>query len=334
MKAQASILRLLLAGGLVAGVSGCGPVESWLENNATTKPADVSGLSSADAAKYGKVATQIGLVDGLVDGFGSGVGSLAKGGSGARLAVASGSDCPVIDIVSGFNPSTYPPSPLPDSVSIDYDYTNSVAQPCLDENGNPLLGSYSVAMTGLDDETWPGSLLGTGSFTDPYRWRFDDATMVFAFDDMEADLPAGVVTKTTGKLKAVVTTDGSGNTTKVATNVGGIRTLFDDGAGTILTGLFSDLNLTKALPVGSDVSTNDGTFRLAVALFGYVDVTLDNVVVDQATCPHHPISGTVSFAGKDGDTVSLDFATGTCNTADETLADSTVVNDVVIEDIL
>lgn len=315
MNARASILRMMLAGGMVFGFSGCGYIENLLEDETTNNPADLSKLSASDAANYGSAATAVGLVDGLVEGFGSTVGNVAKAGV-ARLAAVSGTDCPVIDI-AGFDPSSYPPSPLPDSAVVTYDYTASLPG-CTDTNGNPLSGVYLATATGLSDETWPSTVDGgLGGFTDLYHWRFNDASVVFDFRSMEAQLP-GVTTTTNGILQADVTTDGGGTTTKVATNVGDIRTVFDDG-DIALAALFNGMSLSKVLPPASSVSTTDGDFRMTVALFGFIDVNLDTVVVDEATCLHHPVSGIVSFTGAGGEVVSLDFGTGTCTTANVTL---------------
>ncbi len=325
MNAQAGILRMVLAGGLVVGASGCGYIEDLIEDKTTTSPADISGFDSGDAATYGKVATQIGLVDGLVEGFGSGVGGLPT-------KVVSGTDCPVFDIAE-FDPDTYPPgAPLPDTVTMTADYTGS-APGCVDQDSNPLSGTYTVVITGLTDETWPATVDGgLGGFTDVYHWRFDDATLDYTFTDMSAILPGPITTTTNGRLQVNVTTDGTGETSKHAVNVGDIRTVFDDGS-VALTGLFNGVDVTKVLPSGSSVSTTNGGFRLTVTVFGYLDVTLTDVVVDEATCPHHPVSGTVDMTGDGGKVVSLDFGTGTCTTADVTLTDGTVVPDVVIDDI-
>lgn len=311
MNAQTGILRMALAGGLMFGLSGCGYVEGLLEDETTTSPGDLGSLSASKAADYGAAATALGLVDGLVEGFGSTVGNVASKGGVVRTAAVSGTDCPVIDI-TGFNPASYPPSTLPDSAVVEYDYTGS-APGCADENSNPLSGVYTATATGLSDETWPASVDGgSGGFTDLYHWRFDDATLLFDFVNMMADLPA-VTTTTNGTLQVAVTTDGTGETTKVATNVGDIRTVFDDGS-IALAALFNMASITKVLPPASSVSTTDGDFRLTVALFGYLDVNLDTVVVDEATCPHHPTSGMVSFTGQGGDVLTVDFATGTCTT--------------------
>jgi hypothetical protein len=328
MNAQASILRWMLAGGMVFGFSGCGYIEDLIEDETTNSPADISGFDEGDAVTYGKVATQIGLVDGLVEGFGSGVGGLPT------KAVA-GTDCPIFDIV-GFDPDTYPPgAPQPDSVTMTADYTGS-APGCVDQDTNPLSGTYSVLITGLTDETWPATVDGgLGGFTDVYHWRFDDATLAYNFMDMSAQLPGPVTTTTNGQLQVNVTTDGTGETSKHAVNVGGIRTVFDNGTDA-LTGLFELVDITKVLPAGSSVSTTNGGFRLTVTLFGYLDVTLTDVVVDEATCPNHPTSGVVSMEGDGGDMVSVDFddtAPFACDEVDVTKADGTIVTNVVIGDI-
>jgi hypothetical protein len=310
--------RGLLAAGLALSLGSCGYIEDLIEDTASNSPGDISGFDDSDVATYGKVATEMGLIDGITSGFGSGAADLAK--AGARGAVGPFSDCPIFTLD---NIDTYPTGPFPDKLNITYDYTNSTS-PCNDTNGNPLSGMYTVKMTSASDETWPAASADAGDFD---NWTFDGdgASLLYHFMDMSAVLAGpGITTTSNGKMNVDVDT-----TTEHATNVGDIRTTLDDGS-VVLSAVLSKVDLTKTL--GATDSTS-GTFRLAVTLFGYVDVTLTNVVVDDGTCPNHPVSGTVDLVGENDDMVSLDFGTGTCNTADVTTADGTVFPDTVIQPI-
>lgn len=307
--------RGLVAAGLALSLASCGYVEDLLEDTATNSPADLTGVDNTEAANLGKVGAEMALIDGITDGFGSGAATLAK--AGARAAVGPVNDCPLATFE---NIDTYPTGPFPDKLEVTYDYTNSTP-PCNDKNGNPLSGMYELTMTSVSDETWPAT---AALAADLDNWTFDGdgASLLYHFKDVSAVLAGpGITTNSNGKLNVDVDT-----TTEHATSVSDIRTTLDDGS-VVLSALLSKVDLTKTL---GPPDMTSGSLRLAVTLLGYVDITVTALGVDDTVCPNHPYTGTLDFAGADGRTISLDFNTGTCNTADLTQWDGTVYPDTPV----
>jgi len=322
MNAQASILRVFLAGGLALGLSGCGYIEDLIEDETTNKPQNLTDWGTSDAGLYAKVG--LGAVDLLTDGFGSGFETLAKANK-----AAAGFDCPVPD-VTGFDPDTYDATTSKTAeVTVVNSYVDDVGdETCLDENDNPVSGTYTVTASGLDDETWPATLdefLG-------FDWAADTAYATrYKFSNMLVTLDGPDITAS--NLNGTVDVDVTA-ADEHAVNVGAINTVFTTDVGAITVRL-SDMDLTKTF--GSPEDSTTGNLRVTVTLLGYVDITLTDIAVDTGTCANYPLSGTADFTAG-GDTVSVLFlgtgAAADCSLADVTLADGTVLSSVALPPVI